>query len=281
MRWYRDPLLHFLLIGAGLFVVNTAIRQNTKTDAAGRIVITAADVDRLRESWTRNRGRRPTDAEMRLVLEHMVREEVLFREAMRLGLADEDTVVRHRMVAKMEFLNSSVAEQAEPVESDLRAFFTDRRENYQSSPTISFEHVYFDRDLRGDAAFGDARRTLSALRSDPSAPAHADAFDGEIEYALQTSADVQRVFGKRFADAVFALGVDMWQGPLESDRGVHLVRVLEKLNAAPSDFERVRERVLRDWRVDRRRTAEAEAYERLRETYHIVIEAPRTESDGG
>lgn len=281
MRWYRDPLLHFLLIGAGLFVVNTAIRQNTKTDGAGRIVITAADVDRLRQSWTRNRGRRPTDAEMRLVLEHMVREEVLFREAMRLGLADEDTVVRQRMVAKMEFLNSSVAEQAEPGESDLRAFFQNRRENYQSSPAINFEHVYFDRDLRGDAAFGDARRTLSALRSDPSAPARADAFDGEIEYTLQTSADVQRVFGKRFADDVFALGVDMWQGPLESDRGVHLVRVLEKLNAAPSDFERVRERVMRDWRVDRRRTAEAEAYERLRETYDIVIEAPRAESDGG
>ncbi len=281
MRLYRDPLLHFLLIGAGLFVLDAAFRRSAEMDAAGRIVVTAADIDRLRQSWTRNRGRRPTDAEMRLVLERLVREEVLFREAMRLGLADEDTVVRQRMVAKMEFLNSSVAEQAEPGELELRAFFEDNRENSRSSPTISFEHLYFDRDQRGDAVWSDTRRALSALRSDPSAPARADVFDGQTEYALQTSADVQRVFGKRFADDVFALGVDMWQGPIESDRGVHLVRVREKLNADSLDFERVRKRVLRDWRVDRRRTAEAQAYNRLRETYDIIIEQPPAKSDGG
>lgn len=281
MRLYRDPLLHFLLIGAGLFVVNAAFRRSAETDVAGRIVITVADIDRLRQSWTRNRGRRPTDAEMRLVLEHLVREEVLFREAMRLGLADEDTVVRQRMVAKMEFLNSSVAEQPEPAESELRAFFEDNRENYRSSPTISFEHLYFDRAQRGETAFGDARRALSALRSDPSAAARADAFDGQTEYALQTSADVQRVFGSRFADDVFALGVSMWQGPIESDRGLHLVRVREKLNGDAPDFERVRKRVLRGWRVDRRRMAEAQAYNRLRETYDIIIEQPPAESDGG
>lgn len=281
MRLYRDPLLHFLLIGAGLFAVNAAIRRSAETDAAGRIVITAADVDRLRHSWTRNRGRRPTDAEMRQVLEHSIREEVLFREAMRLGLADEDTVVRQRMVAKMEFLNSSVAEQAEPGELELRAFFEDNRENYRSSPTISFEQLYFDRDQRGDAAWSGARGALSALRSDQSAPVRADAFDGQTEYALQTSADLQRVFGTRFADDVFALGVNMWHGPIESDRGLHLVRVRQKLNADVRDFDQVRERVLRDWRVDRRRTAEAQAYDRLRGTYDIVIEEPPAESNGG
>lgn len=283
MRWHRDPLVHFLLLGAALFAANAFVRRGMRVDSTNRIVVGAVQVADLRTSWQRERGRQPTDAEFQRAIERFVREEIFFREALALGLAEDDSVVRQRLITKMEFLSAEPDEQVEPTDSQLEAYYNDNIERYASGPEVSFTHVYFDRDRRRETAWSDVRRALASLRGDPSASAAelGDPFQIKTDFELQPHAEVERVFGERFADDLFALKGEEWHGPLESEHGLHLVRVRERKEADAPQWDRIRPRVLKEWRAARRREADAAAYMRLRQKYDVMIEDGTSDAAGG
>ena len=157
----REPLFLFLVLGALLFGLYTLINdQPQEPDTAMRIQVTAANIDQLRAGWQRQMGRPPHPEEFQGLIDNFIREEVLVREALALGLDRDDAIVRRRLVQKMDFLVEDLALLNEPTEADVRDYFQQHPDLYRLPPRISFTHIYFSRDRRGDAAQG---RMPSAL----------------------------------------------------------------------------------------------------------------------
>jgi hypothetical protein len=270
MSFFREPLVHFLIFGALLFALD---RWTGESDAESRIDVDARQIERLQQAFAAQWRRAPSAEELRGLVEQHIEEEVLYREALSLGLDDDDTIVRRRLAQKMQFLIEDTTEPATPTEADLTGYFEAHRAEFRTAPFLTFSHVYFSADRRADAA-ADARAALATIARDPGS-VRGDPFMLRYDYADVTRDDVARLFGGEFADALFALTTDdgIWQGPVRSGYGWHLVRVVAKTTPAEPAFADVREGVLAAWLDDARRRANRENLDRLRAQYEIAVHA--------
>lgn len=277
MKIFREPLIHFLLLG-GLFFAIHAWRQDRAANGAAsdhgkRIEINAATITRLREGWTRQFQRTPNVDDMRGMVEAHIREEVLCREALLLGLDLDDTIVRRRMAQKMEFLTQDIATAATPDEADLKKFFAQQAERYAQPPQVSFRHVYFSRAKRGAKLEADVKEALTALLNPAvSDESFGDSFLQGFEFKDQEGQDLISIFGREFANSVIEAPLDTWSGPITSSYGVHLVRVISRSELRPVELAAVRDAVLRDFLDERRKTANDEVLTRMKQHYEIVID---------
>jgi len=278
MKALRDPLFHFLVLGAALFLVYALATGFFSSDDVHRIEIGEPEIEFLAGGFERRWARPPTPEELRGLVDFRVREEILYREALAVGLDRDDVVVRRRMVQKMELLTQDLATLADPTDGELRSFFDEQREDYRVPSRLSFSHVYFNTDRRGAAAEEDARRLLAELRAATPpprrAPERGDSLMVEFDYVLATPHEVRQLFGNRFAEELFELQTG-WQGPLVSGYGIHLANVGERVEGRIPDYEEVRERVLSDYDRVRRERANEALYEGLAGKYEVVIESQR------
>lgn len=275
MKWYREPLVHFLAIGALLFGIYLWLNDPYATSNSMRIEVSANDVELLHARWIKQWQRPPTERELEGLIEAHIREEVLYREALALGLDSDDTIVRRRMAQKMEFLVADVAVPTEPDEAELRAYFETKQEHYREPVTLSFTHVYFNPDQRGPSTQTDAEAELDRLQAAKQPPRRTrdlgDRFMLADEYVEKSAPDIARDFGKAFAQRLVELEPGTWQGPVASGYGLHLVYISDRTESRLPDFAVVRERVKNDFLIDKRREVNDLAYQRLRERYDIVI----------
>lgn len=274
-RCLREPLLHFLLLGAAIFGLNAWL-QDAELDSEAVIEVTAADIERLSELWRRQWQREPTTEELRGLVESHVREEILYREAIKMGLDRNDIVVRRRLAQKMEFLTEDLARPEDPSEEDLRRFYAEHSDRYSEPARVSLGHVYFSRDRRGKDAEQDARRALAELAAHAEATGRADEmgdpFMLQHVYVQVSQRELGGIFGQDFAKTVMELPVGRWEGPVASAHGVHAVRVEERIEARQRPLEEVREKAREDYRQARREEANRTFYARLRERYRILID---------
>jgi peptidyl-prolyl cis-trans isomerase C len=274
MRLLREPLVHFLMIGAVLFALYGMLHSRAEPEE-DTITVSAAHVALLQEQWLQQSGRSPTQQELQWLIDQYIREEVLYREAKTLGLDRDDTIVRRRIVQKMDFLVADIAALAEPSERELQTFFAAHREQYREPVRLSFTHIYFNPDIRDDHIQQDAEQALTMLRGQKPlsrrAPERGDRFMLSADYAQRTQADVTREFGQAFADQLFVLPLGQWHGPIESGYGLHLVRILERSESTVPEFSTVRAKVKDDLIAATRRAANDAAYLRLRERYKIMV----------
>jgi hypothetical protein len=279
-RWLKEPLLHFLLIGAGLFVLFFQI-ADPESLADNRIRIGAADIERMTVLFERKWQRPPSPKEVDGLIEAQIREEVLYREALAMGLDEDDTIVRRRMGQKMEFLFKDVAEAAEPSEVELQAFYEEHPDKFSAAGRTSFDHVYLSTDQRGGDAVTAARDLLPALNADPDGAAPAtvgDRFMPGYRFDHQSDQQIARMFGQAFAQALGTLEPGGWRGPLNSGYGVHLVYVRERTPEHMPPMADVRPMVLREFLAMRRREADQTFYQTLRDRYTVVVERPEGEA---
>jgi len=280
-RWrraLREPLLHFLALGAGLFALFALV--GGEEPGSRRIVVGSGTLENLAATFARTWQRPPTRAELEGLVADHVREEILYREAVALGLDADDVIVRRRMRQKMELLAESFGEAAEPGEADLEAWLREHADRYRSEPRLGFRQVYLSRDRRGADVESDAARLLEALRSggaagDPEALGDPITLPGDLRDAPLS--EVARQFGESFAAGIAELPPGEWTGPVESGYGVHLVRVEDRVEGRQPALGEVREAVLRDWQSARVEDARESYYRSLREGYSVVIEDPAVE----
>src|SRR5688572_8437295 len=173
----KEPLLHFLALGAVIFALN-AWREKARLieTSAARIEVTAAVIDRLRAGYERQFGQTPDAEELRGLVEAHIREEVLCREALALGLDRDDTIVRRRLAQKMEFLTDDLASAAEPEDAVVREFFERNAVRYAKAGRVTFRHVYFSREKRGAGTAAAVTSALAALEKGASDEAFGDPF---------------------------------------------------------------------------------------------------------
>lgn len=256
--WAREPLVHFLALGAVLYI---ALTWNAEpADPASRSIdVSLEDQAELSLAFERLMGRAPTDAELDARIAQFVRDEVLYREALRLGLDQGDAVVRQRMVSKMDMSASAAAETAEPSGAQLQAYYDENAQNYAGEALVTFDQAYF-------AAENGARAALTA----PSVAGEAISLPSEVE--AETLRAIQTRFGQEFAAAIGTLEPsEEWQGPVRSGFGWHLVRLTDR-SAQAASFEEVRSRVENDWRSAEIAARKAAAFEVLKSAYRIEVE---------
>ena len=275
-KWYKEPLVHFLTVGALIFVLYSSVNKEEANYSGNKIVITISDIERLSNNWQKKWNRPPTEEELQGLIQSHIREEVFYREALALGLDRDDTIVRRRMMQKLEFLTTDISDLNEPEESQLTEFFLERQNQYRIPARISFSHIYFNVDKLGPRAEKDALNILSELNTlkEPVSKAfeHGDNFMLGHSFVEETPSNVARLFGEKFADRLFKSNVNTWQGPLESSYGLHLVYIGQKIESQVPEFSEVSEQVRRDWMYEQRQKTNKEIYERFKERYEVVVE---------
>jgi hypothetical protein len=270
-KLYKEPLLHFLIIGALIFVLFSIVNKEESIESENKIVVSIAEIERLSDNWSKKWNRPPTERELMGLVDSYIKEEVYYREALALGLDQNDTILRRRLMQKMEFLSNDLAELNTPDESALNKYFLDNQEKYELPAQVSFTHIYFSLDKRGAKAFEDAKNVLSepnTLR----ASEKGDSFMLQYDFVQETPFEVGRLFGKSFAEQIFQLETDTWLGPIESGYGLHLVRISEKVDSRMPELASVIDKVRTDLMFERRQKMNKEIYERFKERYEIVVE---------
>lgn len=268
-RLLREPLVHFLGIGLGLFLLYALV---SPADSGGeRIVISRATLAELAAAHQRTWGRPPTPNELDTLVDARVEEEILYREGRAMGLDQEDSVIKRRVRQKYELIAEEAAREA-PSEADLAAYLAANRAAFRAPPVVSFTQILIATDGTAEAVAARAAVVNAALTAgaDPAAaglptllPRRIDAMPLDL---------VARDFGGPFAAALARLPTGQWVGPVVSGYGAHLVRLEARTPAADPALADVRAEVLREWENATRQKARAADLARLRARYEVVIE---------
>jgi hypothetical protein len=269
-RWLREPLLHFAVLGLGLFALHRAVAPPA---SARTIVVTTAAQRGFQQEHLRRHGRLPTAEETRALVERYVDTEVMLRAALALGLDRGDIIVRRRLVQKMEFLNQGAAPIPPPSDEVLQAYLDAHAERYRVASRLSLEHVFVSNAAHptdADVVAAELRERLEA-GEDPARLG--EPFLRGREMRAQSEAELAGTFGTAFARTVFALAPDTWAGPIASSFGQHLVRVHDRTGGRLATVGEVRRELAREWEEAERARAAQAALARLRAGYDVRIES--------
>ena len=269
-RLLAEPMLHFLLIGVALFA---AYRWKAPDDSAGRrIVITQGVVDDLVTQHVGARGRGPSATELNHLIESYVRDEILYREGVTLGLDRDDLVVKRRVRQKIEVIVEEEASTGTPTAADLSAYLAANQARFVQPAILTFEQVFLGPSTSDPAVVNAVAVTRKAVRNgaDPEALGKPSLLPHRM---TQTPADlVARDFGPSFAAALEEAPVGEWVGPIDSSFGAHYVRVSNRTPALAPQLADVHDQVAREWENERRQDARNDAYARMRRAYEVTIE---------
>ena len=278
-RWAREPLLHFLLLGIVLFAIDGYLhRGRGGVEPSRRIALTLDDL-RMMEGYFESQWHRPpTLEEFNAMVEDKVRDEVLYREALAMGLDKDDTIVKRRMAQKMQFLAEDVATAHEPSGADLKDWFEKNSEKFALPSRYSFRHLYFSPDKRGKNAEEDSKKALARIAGQPEdsklATSLADPFMFQDYYGDRAPEALAKEFGPQFVVALEKLKPGSWQGPIESGYGWHLVYVDTVIPGRIPAFEEIEPDAKTAWLGEQKQQAWQKAYAEMRAKYSVYIPAP-------
>jgi hypothetical protein len=274
-RILREPLLHFLLLGAGLFTAYGLLSKPGSGDAPRKIVVTVGQIEHLAAGFAKTWQRPPSDAEIKGLVDDWVREEIATREALALGLDRDDTVIRRRLRQKLEFVSDDIAAQAEPTDADLNAYLQAHPESFRVEPRFTFSQVYLDPAKHGDKLIRDTTQLLARLKqagAKADSSALGDSFLLEHTFESATTREIAQQFGEEFAAKLGELSPGQWQGPVESGYGVHLVLVSERTEGRLPELAEVHDVVRREWANAQRLEGNERFYQELLKRYAVTIE---------
>ncbi len=277
-RLLREPLLHFLLIGAALFAVFHFVRPVTKaTPSSKQIQLSLDDLTQLALLFQSQWKREPTTPELERLMETRIQTEILYREALAMGLDKDDEIVKRRMAQKMQFLAEDAAPR-EPTTAELKSWYAKNSDKFAMPKRVSFRHLYFSPDRRAARARDDAVKALAQLDGQPEdaklPESFADPFMFQEYYRDRATDYLSKEFGPQFAQAVANLPTGSWQGPIESGFGWHLVFVDTAIPGRVPDFEEVQPEVKTAWLSEQKALAWGKAYQDMRAKYTVLLPKP-------
>jgi peptidyl-prolyl cis-trans isomerase C len=277
----REPLLHFLLIGLILFGLY-AWRERGKTSNGNyQITLTLDDLRQLDISFVSQWHRQPTQEEFSGLVEEFIRQEILYREGLAMGLDKDDTIVKRRMAQKVQFLAEDVATAHEPTTEELKAWYAGNSQRFALPDRATFRHLFFSFDRRGPRAQKDAEAALQRIAHMPEdaaqAKALADPFMFQDYYGDRAPYQLAKEFGPTFAVGIFKLKSGSWQGPVESGYGWHLVWIESVVPGRIPNFEEVEPDVKTAWLAEQKTEQWQKAYAKMRTKYEVIAPKPPEE----
>jgi hypothetical protein len=270
----REPFIHFLLLGAAIFIAHRFVSGRAHNQP-GKIVITQGQITSMVMSFSRTWQRPPSREEREGLIRNQVREEVYYREAVAMGLDQDDPVIRRRLQQKLEFVTDDVAALAEPTDGELAEYLKTHAERFRTDRRLTFSQVYLDPNRRGDHLAQDANQLLVQLRlqgRDVDLSFFGDAFLLEHRFEAIPNTEITKQFGEKFVAQLAEAPIGQWFGPVESGYGVHLVLVEERTEGRLPELAEVRDAVSRNWTNERRLELNEKFFEGLLKHYEVVVE---------
>ncbi|MCM5662492.1 peptidyl-prolyl cis-trans isomerase [Galbibacter mesophilus] len=271
-RWIKEPLLHFVVLGALIFVVYSLV--NTSEDNDRKIVI---DDDRLKHinalyeiQWDRP----ATPEELRALVEIYIRQEVLYREALRMNLDHNDEVVKRRLSQKMEFISSDLTKMVEPItETKLQAYFEENKEDYRVPTAYSFSHILLSNQNHINPK-EDASKLLASVdvAQYESLIREGDQTTLSLSYKDASGSMILKELGAKFYSSLDTLPLSQWTGPISSGFGIHLVFISNKTNTHIPELAEVKNKVVRDYEYATEIATRDAVYNELKKNYEVIIE---------
>jgi hypothetical protein len=278
---FREPLVHFLLIGLALFVVYSLMNHRQGRNVNHQIALSLDDLKQLDISFVSQWHRQPTPEEFSGLVESFIRQEVLYREGLEMGLDKDDTIVKRRMAQKMEFLSEDVAAAHEPTTRELNDWFAKHAQKFALPDRATFRHLFFGFDQRGQKAQIDAVSALAKLTGKPEdsplAKSLADPFMFQDYYGDRAPDQLAKEFGPSFATGILKLKPGSWQGPIESGYGWHLIWIESIAPGRVPNFEEVEPDVKTAWLADQKAEQWRKAYAKMRAKYDVLVPKPPEE----
>ena len=277
VRLFKEPLLQFLLIGACIYGAYGLFGAPPEEDADTTVLVDANRIKSYVAQWQSRWNRPPTRAELDGVINQYVREEILYRQAVALGLNEDDPITRRRMAQKLEFMTSDLARVIEPTEAELEIWLQDNIDEFKSPDLLTFTQIFFDPDARDETTLDDANEVLAQLQQagvpDPETLEAGDQFMLQNYFQSVTEMEIRKQLGSGFATSLMELEPGVWHGPVLSGFGVHLVYVYDHTQAPPPVLsDEVRPRVLEEWQAEQTQDFNEKFYDALKSRYEIVIE---------
>jgi hypothetical protein len=274
LSFLREPLLHFLVLGAALFGL-FGLADSKDAEAPSKIVISAARITTLADQFSRTWGRPPTQHEIQGLVEDYVRDEIFYREGKMAGLDRDDFVIRRRVRQKMEFLADNQAGE-EPNDEQLGSYLASNRQTFRKDDRLTFHQVFLSATRRGSALEADAKQIEEAL-AQPNVvdtAAIGDPFLLGENFRDVSESDVARTFGEKFATLLAGMETGRWQGPVPSSLGAHFIWIDERVAGGVPALDIIRQAVRREWLNARRVEADDKFYRTMRKRYTIEVEKP-------
>ena len=275
-RLFTEPLIQFLLIGACIYGAYALFGAPEEDFRDTRVHVDSARINAFISEWESRWNRPPTRDEIDGLIQSYIKEDVLYRQAVAMGLNEDDPITRRRMAQKLEFLTSDLAMMVQPQEGELEHYFRENDELYQAPDRMTFSQVYFDPDSRGNRTLEDAAEVLAQLQAvgvpTEESMQMGDGFMLQSDFVSVTEAEAARQMGSGFVEAVVKLEPGAWYGPVLSGYGVHLVYMYDYQKSPPAIFEDVQAAVLENWKLEQREKFNADFLENLKTRYEIVID---------
>ncbi len=277
MKFLREPLFHFLLLGAALFVgyrlMNRAPEIGTQ-----QIVVSPGQIEHMVNTFARTWQRPPDEVELKGLIDQFVREEIFAREAMKLGLDKDDVIIRRRLQQKMEFIADDFAAGVAPTEAELAAYFEKHPDAFRLDQKLTFRQVYLNADKRRDKLAADAARILAELKAKGAQADASELGDPSLlppSLANEPQRGIESTFGSEFAAQLAKLPAGEWSGPVKSGLGTHLVFIEQRTDGRVPALAEVRAQVLREWENQRRTETNRRFLDELLKQYAVNIEWPK------
>jgi len=266
----KEPLLHFLLIGAALFIVFGQVNNKMSDGADNQVVVSAGRIEQLANIFAKTWQRPPTAEELKGLIDDFVLEEIYYRQAVSMGIDRDDTVIRRRLRQKFEFLTDDMADAAMPTDDELAAYLADNADVFVRDTTYTFEQVYINPD-QPDLALKVSKQ-LTALQADNAAIGNPGFLPAYFEHTPAHAVDSS--FGSGFSEKLDALPIGDWQGPLESGLGLHLIRIDVRIQGTLPQLDEIRPVVKREWANVKRLETRRIINEQLLSIYDVTIDWP-------
>jgi hypothetical protein len=273
-RIIKEPLSAFLVLGGLIFVVFQQVSDDASPDTA-EIVITKGQIKALSIGFEKVWQRSPTETETKDLVQNHVREEILYREALAMGLDRGDGIIKRRLRQKMEFLSEDIANLIEPDVSELQSYLDKHRQDYRQPTRYSFHQIFFDAGKRGQAANDDAGALLKTLSENGTDITElGDRLMIRQSFENETESEIKNTMGSDFLNSLQQLPTGNWSGPIRSGFGLHLVYIDQRIEGSAPQLDKVRNLILRDWALDKRKQINETFYETMRKRYEVKLESP-------
>ena len=285
--------MHLFVLGVAIFGLHAALNRGPEPtqDDPYLVEVSSADIEWFRTMWKKRMGREPTVQDLRAQVNQVIRETILEREAVEMGLDKDDVVVRRRLAQKMEFLFKDLSSLAQPFDEDLREYLEQNRGQYETPMQVTFTQVFFNTDKRG--VEGAEQAVKAFLESGEAGGANPSA-DHQLGDATMLPArcekcdlrEIQGRFGAEFSEKVKTLLPGSWHGSVLSGYGLHAVYVEDRSDPRLPAFDEIKDRLRADWIGEKQRVNTQKAYQELRSQYRVLLEGmpydldvdgPRTE----
>lgn len=268
----REPLLQFLILGTILFVVVTQCEQHANR-ASREIVVDIERVNLMIVNYTKQNGHIPSKEQVDALIENYILEEIMYREALKMGLDQDDEIIRRRLAQKFQFIQSDLAELRNPTEEELKKFYADHPDYFQDDARVSFSHIYFSTDNSSDSIA--KQRAIQILAESKlghltHTPEKGDRFPLQYDYTDQSNLDIRQNFGdKPILDTLFYGKLKTWLGPAHSGLGWHLVYILNRKDVTTNPYPEIRDEVKAKFMEDQKAEQNKRDLEKLVGKYSI------------